>query len=578
MPQDSSTLTEPTLEKNDDEMTAGDIQNLVGSPVDIEAPLLIDEGVFEQKQPSTPIYKNISLKTGLAAVASLFIILPLFALFASSLLKGEPEAQTEQGASTQTAVEETEEEKALRESEEQNAGLKRQLALQQQSFTAADVEGDPNAEGAASLTDARSPGTVSDPGDIQTSRPVTAAPPPPVAARSTPAPRSAAAPPPPRPQPSRAPIVARRTPVAASVSTAVSTAPRPAPISLAELSNKGSYGSLPQSTTQPFSETLGGSFENVSSIGGVGERKTGIAATSTIPIAINPARVVAAIPFEKEEEPRERTRPLPQAVQGSFFSNQALPTYQTLVSSSSDLPVVELAASYEAERALILGEEISPTAPTALPSTIPPGSLAAGQLSQPISWTPDMSSIKGAVTLTSPLMSAGYEVLPVGTEIMVEVVSYSESGAVELRPTAILLSQASALNLAIPLDAVQILAANGGYPIAQIENGSESALRKIDRQQAFLGALSGAGQFISRPESESSFVGAGGSSFNRDYGDSGSIVSAAGAILGGAADAVLSARSQRLADQAEVISDRPYIWTLPSDTGVQLFFSQEVTL
>ena len=575
MPQDSSTLIEQKIAKNDEEMTAGDIQDLVGSPVDVEAPLLIDDGVFEQKQPAVPIYKNISLKTALAAFASLFIILPLLALFATSLFKGESAEQIENSAaSTETVVEETEEEKALRESEEQNANLKRQLALQQQGFTAADIEGDPSTIGTTDSTATRPPGTVSNPDDIQTARPVAAAPPPPppsapAAARPAPPPRRIAAPPPPpRPQP-RAPISASRIPVATPVSTA-----RSVPISLAELAEKGSYGSLPQTGAQPFSETQSAG-ENVSSIR---VDRTAVATASTIPIAVNSTKIVAAIPTSKEEQLIERTRPLPKAVQGSFLIDQSQPIYQPLGSSSSDQPVTGLASSYEEERTLILGSEAVPTVSSGLPSTISPGSVAMGQLSQPISWTPDMDAIKGTVTLTSPLMSAGYEVLPVGTEIIVEVAAYSESGAVELRPTAIVLSQASTLDLTIPLDAVQILASDGGYPIAQIENGSEAALRRIDRQQAFLGALSGAGQFISRPESESGFIGAGGSSYNRDYGDSGSIVSAAGAIFGGAADAVLNARSQRLAAQAEVIAERPYIWTLPSDTEVQLFFSQEVQL
>lgn len=598
MSLDSSPSTEERIEKSSEETTTGDLRTLMGSPVDIEEPLLVDDGVFDAEQPSVPIYKSISLKTGLAAVASLFIILPILVLFAGSVMSDSSKDKTT--ASTRSKdieVEETEEEKALRESEEQNATLKRQLALQQQDFAAAELEEQPQL-GEAAL-DAESPTTletVSNPADIQASRPIPAATPPQVVSRPVPRavpttslPAPTAPLPAPRPRSQPRPYVApiQSTPTA---TTSVATTPtRVVTVDLSELSNNGSYGSLPQSNTDMFTETPNNVAMSLPTTD-VGIGGSVVARASTIPVTINPVKAIEAIATSnavKEQQPEKgKTRPLPQVMQD--FSKQSAPisnsylasnptqsTYQTLLANQTETPVVELAASYEEERALILGDVSPPLEIDRTPAIIPPGTIAEGQLSQAITWTSDMTSIRGMITLSSPLMSSGYEVLPAGTDIMVEVARVSESGAVELRPTAIVLSQESPLQLAISPDAVQILASDGGYPIAHIKNGSEAALRRIDRQQAFLGALSGAGQFINRPDSESGFLGAGGSSYNRDYGDGGSVWAA---IVGGAADEVLNGRSQRLAAQAALIAERPPIWSLPSGMEVQIFVSQEVQL
>lgn len=528
-----------------------DLPGILGSSIDEDAPL-VDAGTFDEQtdQPKTPIYKSIPLKAGLAGFVMLFVVLPMLGLFSGNLISSNSD-----GASTGSTIDEpveTEEEAARRELEEDNANLRRQLALQNQEFTAADMEAEAaSVEGNAALS-------TSSPSNIRTTQPA------PARVATAPSSRPAPpAPPPPRPVVTRSVSPPRRvappSPLRAvepSRPAITSRPPAPVVVSASDLSNNGNYGSLPQTAVDSADS---GSRQNDQFFSA-----EATLVSSTIPVSVATKATSASSEPVRSSKRQQR---LPATQERNL---------QVSISDKDSHPAaIEVAASYEEERALILGGVAPTVESTARPVTIAPGSLAQGELSQPISWTSDMSSVRGALTLTAPLMSDGYEVLPAGTQFIVEVANFSESGAVELRPTAIVLSQESGLDLSIPLDAIQILAADGGYPIAQVEDGSEQALRRIDRQQAVLGALSGAARFINRPNSESGFLGAGGSTYNRDYGEGGSVIAAIG---GGAADEILNARSQRLAAQGARIAERPYIWTLPAGAGVQIFIAQEVQL
>lgn len=540
---------------SDEATTAQDIKTIIKAPPeDADAPLVEDD-FFATEPSKTPIYKSIPLKASLAAVVAMIILIPFIGLFSGNLMgDSSPESTTIEAADAD--VEETEEEAALRRTEEENADLKRQLALQTQSFTASEMD-----EAAAlEQSDARTT-TQRSANPPTTPRPATSSPTSIRTVPPSPPPRQVAArpsapPPPRRVAPSPPPRTVSQTPPVVASSRQVASVP----IDVSALSNNGNYGSLPQSAAAALV-----AWDESGNQSAISET---ILVSNTIPVSVAQA-ATQTVGVLDTGTVSSTNRRLPATQELSLKS------VENLDSQKGNQSTVELAASYEEERALILGDEVPVEGVPVAPLTIAPGSSVQAQLSQPISWTADMDSVKGALTLTSPLISGGYEILPQGTQIIVAVTNFSESGAVELQPTAIVLSEASTLDLSIPLEAIQILAADGGYPLAEIENGSERALRQIDRQQAVLGAISGASAFINRPDSESGFFGAGGSSYNRDYGDGGSVLAAIG---GGAADAILSARSERLAAQGARIAARPYIWTLPEGTGVQIFFSQEVQL
>ena len=128
--------------------------------------------------------------------------------------------------------------------------------------------------------------------------------------------------------------------------------------------------------------------------------------------------------------------------------------------------------------------------------------------------------------------------------------------------------------VSIPAGALEILAVDGGYPVARAEQSSERQLQAIDRQQALLGAMGAAGDYLNRPERETSVIGLGGSSSSREYG-SGSLW---GSLLSGAANEMLRSRSNRLDTEADKVMDRPTIWSIESGRQLQLFVTQEITL
>lgn len=257
---------------------------------------------------------------------------------------------------------------------------------------------------------------------------------------------------------------------------------------------------------------------------------------------------------------------------------QAVPdTFKSvgLASAAQKEPELAAAETYEAQRSLIMGESAEPSSAASLPSYIMPGSTAQLEVKTTVTWASDMPKALGAIVLTSPLLSDGKEILPKDTELIVQIGDLSDSGAVALDVVAIVLPDtAKTTTLDIPTSGLEIIAVDDGYPIAKAERSSERHLQAIDRQQALLGAVASAGDYLNRPEREVSVIGIGGSSSSRDY-DSGSIV---GSLLTGAANHMLRSRAARLDTEAEKLLERPVIWSIESGRQLQLFVTQEIAL
>jgi hypothetical protein len=137
--------------KSSDETTDSDLRTLLNAPEDDELSL-VDDGVFEERQPERPIYKSIPLKAGVAAVAALVMLLPVMALFSGNLLSG---SATKKSIQTADSTGESDEEKARREAATENADLKRKLALQSQAFTATELDQATQSSGASQASQAR---------------------------------------------------------------------------------------------------------------------------------------------------------------------------------------------------------------------------------------------------------------------------------------------------------------------------------------------------------------------------------------------------------------------------------------
>ena len=548
-------VDEAIINKSSEDVTGEDVRVLLNAPPEEDRPL-VEPGIFDEKQPTQPIYKSIPLKFALAGVAALVFMVPAMRLFSGNLLSGNN--PTKVTSTEDIDATETDEEKTQRLVAEENADLKRKLALQNQSFTAQEIEDATATEGATQTqpTQPVASRPPASPRPAPVSRPVAA-----VASRPTPV-RSA---------PARPVAQARVRPRATSIAEE-SIQPS---INLAEIAAAGNYGQLP-SRPMPAGASAQIAVPVVSDTSiprfvTVANRESAFSSGS-IPVSIRSRALPAATRAITEVSDTTR-RPLPTVMKDitpttSVVSKQSEPASQEEIA-------LDDTDTYEAQRDLIMRETEGLRSVNALPSLLLPGSAAELEVTTAVTWASDLPKALGSVTLVSPLSSDGVEVMPEGTELIVQIGEMSASGAVALDVVAMVLpgsSEAAAIN--IPTGALEVLAAGGGYPVAKAEQSSERQLQAIDRQQALLGAMGAAGDYLNRPQSETNVFGLGGSSSSREYG-SGSLW---GSLLSGAANEMLRSRSNRLETEADQLMARPTIWSIEPGRQLQLFVTQEVAL
>mgnify|MGYP001031176226 FL=1 len=86
--------------------------------------------------------------------------------------------------------------------------------------------------------------------------------------------------------------------------------------------------------------------------------------------------------------------------------------------------------------------------------------------------------------------------------------------------------------------------------------------------------MESAGNYLNRPEQETSIVGIGGAARSREYGN-GSML---GSLLSGAANGVLRSRAARLDVEADRLMERSTLWSIEPGRQLQLFVTQEISL
>ncbi|MEM9002716.1 MAG: hypothetical protein AAGE59_04215 [Cyanobacteria bacterium P01_F01_bin.86] len=551
-------VDEAIINKSSEDVTGEDVRALLNAPPEEDRPL-VEPGIFDEKQPTQPIYKSIPLKFALAGAAALVVMVPAMRFFSGNLLSGSHPTKVTSTEKSDTT--ETEAEEAQRLVAEENADLKRKLALQNQSFTAQEIE-DAAAKESRTQTQSTSTQQVASrppasPRPAPVSRPVAA-----VASRPAPV-RSA---------PARPVTPARVRPRATSIAE---ESPQQS-INLTEIAAAGNYGQLPsrpmpvggamQIVTPVVSETSTPRFVTVDN------QKSSFSRAGSIPVSVRAQRLPTTSKAVSEE-PVTTKRPMPMVMR------DIAPLFSAVPKQVEPAPQEEIslddADTYEAQRDLIMQKTEGVGSIDVLPSLLLPGSVAELEVTTAVTWASDLPRALGSVTLVSPLNSDGEEVIPEGTELIVQIGEMSASGAVALDVVAMVLpGNGEVAEINIPAGALEILATGGGYPVASAEQSSERQLQAIDRQQALLGAMGAAGDYLNRPESETSVFGLGGSSTSREYG-SGSIW---GSILSGAANEMLSSRSNRLETEADRLMARPTIWSLEPGRQLQLFVTQEVAL
>ena len=384
-------VDETLINKSSEDVTGEDVRTLLNAPADEERPL-IDPGVFDEKQPAQPIYKSIPLKFALAGVAALVVMVPTIKLFSGNLLSGNKPtkvASTEEGEKT-----ETEEEKVQRLVEEENVDLKRKLALQNQSFTAQEIEDAAATESSAQTqgqaqrnpTQAISSRAPSPQQPVPVSRPVSA-----VAPRTPEPVRSA----PFRPAPS-ARAIAPSKPAARAV---VAAPPQP-PVNLAEIAAAGNYGQLPSRPTPiPASgqtAQLVVSTADTPRFIPVADRNFQFSRSGSIPVSVrSQERPVATEAVSDESD--AISRPTPLVMNDIPLTIPAEP--KQLEANPKEEIALNEADTYEAQRDLIMRETEGLRSASKLPSLILPGSTADLEVTTAVTWAADLPRALGSVTL-----------------------------------------------------------------------------------------------------------------------------------------------------------------------------------
>ena len=547
-------VDETIVNKSSEDVTGEDVRALLNAPPEEDRPL-VEPGIFDEKQPAQPIYKSIPLKFALAGAAALVVMVPAMRLFSGNLLSGSNPTKVN---STEDS-DETEEEAAQRLVAEENANLKRELALQNQSFTAQEIEDAAATEGTTQIK--------STPTQPVASRPPASPQPAPV---SRPVAAVASRPAPVRSAPARPVAPARVEPRATSIAEE-SIQPS---VNLAEIAAAGNYGQLPSrpmpAAAAPITAPVV-SDTNIPRFVTVADRESSLSSGS-IPVSVRSQQLPTTARATTEDS--ETTgRPLPMVMNDIALTTSAVS--EQLEPAPQEEIALDDANTYEAQRDLIMQETEGLRSASTLPSLLLPGSTAELEVTTAVTWASDLPRALGSVTLVSPLSSNGAEVMPEGTELIVQIGEMSASGAVVLDVVAMVLPGSSEVaEIDIPAGALEVLAVDGGYPFARVEQSSEQQLQAIDRQQALLGAMGAAGDYLNRPQRETNVFGLGGSSSSREYG-SGSLW---GSLLSGAANEMLRSRSNRLDAEADRLMARPTIWSIESGRQLQLFVTQEVAL
>ena len=425
-----------------------------------------------------------------------------------------------------------------------------------------------------------------------------------------------------QPAPRTRPVAISRAPVTPAPRQSVqSTSTAPIPVSVpVNRSQPQAQIFAEQTPVDPFTQwqklAAVGSYGQVSdSISSV-ERPDELAEVSTettIPVLVGNVGTQRNIQSNETDIATEDGPPLPSVRQDDYFDEEAIAvesdyetqnkaftiqslgieatapraqkvSYWTTQGEATDpdqfetAQVTEIAQqdSYEAGASYIMrnAQPIPEPQFTRRETTLLPGLNAAGQVITPVAWAQDIQSTAGSIELTEDLISNGSVIMPAGTQLTVALDEMSASGMMRLTVTSIILPEAGYEHMQIPTAAITIQGAGGQVLMAKDISGVDGELRRIDRNQALLGALGTVGSILNRPSSSINTVGVGGASSSTTY----SSPNILGAILEGSANTMIAQRAARNQQRAAALQQRPAVWVLEQGTEIEIFISEAVNI
>lgn len=517
MPEDSA------LPQSNEETTDEDIRTILGSPAEAEEPL-VDENIFDSSQPKVPIYKNIPLKAGLAGIAAMFLLLPMIGLFSGNLLKKDS-TNSSKASSSVAKAEETEEEKALRETELANSDLKRQLALQNQAFTAADMEED-TAQGESTVS--------------PSSRP-------PIAAATPGAIRAPARPPAPAARPVASRSVSPPSPISPMRSSpSYRPVPSAAPVTLASRSAAPSPQNQNAQSVIREAEPEADPFERRDQLQALGSYG------ASPPMTGEPEAQLVS--YGQTSNPDNS--PYIKAI--SQQTNSPTATSQSYTNAPEEKPLTEAEIQYELDTSAVLmidpPEVSEESAEYASPLAIMPGTSAAAELPYGFSWQEGAPLPEVLLLTTEDIMAGDQVAIPVGTQFLGQAQIDPRSGAVTIQ----IIGMFGEKDIPIPRASVIVRAEDG------------SVLTASASGRASRGSSSNMGGFL---------VESLGNSLGNVIGSDDNIATD---IAGGVAETIVDNQVARSEANAAARNSRaasqPFIWTVDDRSPVRLTFNNYIPL
>lgn len=247
---------------------------------------------------------------------------------------------------------------------------------------------------------------------------------------------------------------------------------------------------------------------------------------------------------------------------------------EAVESRPGNVPVEETEASEEAQiqdaMSVILGEPEEGATVVEAIETIP-GQRVGGVLLTPVVMAAGTgASQEVIIEVTEDLIADDFVVIPAGTQIISEVESVDQTGLVDLVITAVVMPPgAEDIQMDIHGRSFQIRGEAGEPLIAELYR-DESELRNLELSSAAIGALGNVGAILNRPDSETTIVNSNTSVSSTDNGDANIF----GALLEGAAQAIVEPRQARIAAATQEIMSRPEIWFIDAGKEVEIMVSE----
>jgi hypothetical protein len=212
------------------------------------------------------------------------------------------------------------------------------------------------------------------------------------------------------------------------------------------------------------------------------------------------------------------------------------------------------------------------------------GDKAQGQLITPVIWVGNETRTaatkstqespageKFIIQLQEPLTDkSGFVTLPIGTQIVAQVIEVNESGWLKLNVSQVVVDNQEYM---LPPGAISIRGVDGQPLMASKWGDRSSAIASGDISTFLFGSLSRVGQVLTQPDSQSSTTtsGFGFSSSTTNQSGGRNLL---GAILDGGFTPLTQQILKRNEQRIQELTSRPDVWYVPAGTSVQVFVNQ----